>query len=830
MRFQCVNCKNVLSVDNDMAGTAAVCGECGCTLAVPTHRYAPGVLIGDFRIINKIGEGAVGTVYYSHQVSLDRPAALKILRSSLAEDADYRERFLLEARTAAKLNHPGIVQAYAVGEQEGEYYFAMEYVEGSTLKKVLAHSGSIMVRRALTIIHHVAEAIDFAWTSAKLVHRDIKPDNIILTEDGQTKLADLGLARVGGNILEDDAENVFGTPQYIAPEQLMGEAVDCRADIYSLGATLYQLVTGKYPYNGADAGTVSRKHLYEPLTPPSEISKDIPENVSVLIQIMMAKRATNRYQTPRELLEDLDNIANGQPMKRQLPTDSQELFPPEDSEDSEAPFDANKAAAVPTGGEQANAAPAKPGGKRRLKVSRRRAGPSADGQTAVAGGTSPRPAGTKAKIRTTKKETAKPASGASASSAEAVGATGNEPPAETTPQTGRPKGGGTAQEKNGGGASAKIAWALVILLLLGGAGGGGAFWYFQVYQAVPGNGDDSANGAGNGGADTAVESARKLLENGKTQQALRVAQAFLTKDDTDPVEATRMRAVVSGAVEEEVRRQRGLRTEQQREEWRERAEDLAREAARKEQIRQQELDEQRKREERERRKAAEEELRQDRLQRLRKQREQARRSIVEQCRERKYALARMELIALKNADEDGFVRSALSFQDIKALARQDGKDFVEWATQMEKAIEAARKAFEAVSGSGELLEGFALVPQNWSDSENVVRMRVNFVTSKNVAVTSRRKVYNDGVFDRMEQESRRIPFTETTPAAMGRLFDEVWRRQDRGGLIERDMQFAALLVCEARGLELAAKRLEGATGALKTFLEEEIKALRELDI
>ncbi len=339
MRFQCANCKHVLHAELEKAGKAVACTECGCVIAVPRHRYAPGVVIGDFRIISKIGEGAVGTVYYSHQISLDRPAALKVLHTEFAENVNYRERFLQEARTAAKLNHPGIVQAYAVGEDEGDYYFAMECVEGSTLKNVLAHSGSIMLQRAVAIVKQITEALDFAWTNAKMVHRDIKPDNIILTDDGQAKLADLGLAKVGGDFLNEDSENVFGTPQYIAPEQLMGEPVDCRTDIYSLGATFYQLITGRYPYTGTDPGDISRKHLYETLTPPNKLVPEIPESVSLLIQAMMAKRPENRYQTPAELLKDLENVEKGKQLNRELPADSQQLISPEAAEPKVAGVD-----------------------------------------------------------------------------------------------------------------------------------------------------------------------------------------------------------------------------------------------------------------------------------------------------------------------------------------------------------------------------------------------------------------------------------------------------------------------------------------------------------
>ncbi|MFW6413698.1 MAG: protein kinase domain-containing protein, partial [Verrucomicrobiota bacterium] len=306
LRFQCTNCGKIVSIDDSEAGQAVACGSCHQAVVVPKSVTAAGAVIGDFVIDKEIGRGGVATVYGAHQLSLDRPAALKILHQQYVNDPEYLENFLEEARAAAQLNHPHIVQAYAVGEDQGCHYFAMEYIEGTTLKSILAHSGRLVTDKALSIIEQIAEALEFAWQSKELVHRDIKPDNIILTQNGQAKLADLGLAKFGKEFLTDkNSTEVMGTPQYIAPEVLLGKEVDQRTDIYSLGATLYHIVTGHFPYQADSAAELARKHVTEPLTPPNQVISEIPQAVSDIIERMLAKRPPHRYQSGRELIDDI---------------------------------------------------------------------------------------------------------------------------------------------------------------------------------------------------------------------------------------------------------------------------------------------------------------------------------------------------------------------------------------------------------------------------------------------------------------------------------------------------------------------------------------------
>ncbi|MFO7822218.1 MAG: protein kinase [Lentisphaeria bacterium] len=316
MRFQCSNCFSVVSIDDSEAGQAVACGQCDNVVVVPRHPTASGAVIGDFVIEKEVAKGGLATVYLAHQISLDRPAALKILYQQHASDPSYIANFVSEARAAAQLNHPNIVQAYAVGEDSGFHYFAMEFIHGTSLKSLLAHSGRLVVDRALAITSEICTALDFAWTNKQLVHRDIKPDNIIVMENGQVKLADLGLAKLGKDFLQKEESDVFGTPQYISPEALVGKPADNRSDIYSLGATLYHAVTGQYPYTGNSAGELARKHVTDRLTPPNSIVTDVPKEVSGLIEIMMAKRPGERYQSAAEVLQEIDLYHADKSLKR----------------------------------------------------------------------------------------------------------------------------------------------------------------------------------------------------------------------------------------------------------------------------------------------------------------------------------------------------------------------------------------------------------------------------------------------------------------------------------------------------------------------------------
>ncbi len=271
--------------------------------------------IPGYRVLEKLGSGAMAHVFKAKQLSLDRMVAVKVLPRQLSENTEYVERFYKEGKAAAKLNHPNIVQAFDVGEAGGFHYFVMEYVEGHTLHDELLAHKVFSEAEALGIIIQVARALEHAHRQG-LIHRDVKPKNIMITKDGRVKLADMGLARVADDAqaAQKEAGRAFGTPYYISPEQIRGELdIDFRADIYSLGATLYHLVTGQVPFEGPSPQAVMMKHLKEPLIPPDHINTTLSAGLGEVVEVMMAKDRDHRYASTSDLLMDLEAIQAGQP-------------------------------------------------------------------------------------------------------------------------------------------------------------------------------------------------------------------------------------------------------------------------------------------------------------------------------------------------------------------------------------------------------------------------------------------------------------------------------------------------------------------------------------
>ncbi len=271
-------------------------------------------LFPGYEVLGKLGSGSMASVFKARQLSLDRIVALKVLTRKLAANAEYVERFHQEGRAVAKLNHPNIVQVIDVDAADGLHFLVMEYVDGPSVGDELAAGKVYPEPQAIGVIVQVARALEHA--SAKgFVHRDVKPKNIMLTRDGTAKLADLGLARHTADVKAAMAETgrVYGTPYYISPEQIRGDAdIDFRADMYGLGATFYHMVTGKVPFEGAVPAAIMRQHLNTPLVPPDHIRPDISEGVGEVIEIMMAKKREDRYPSFGVFIQDLEARARGE--------------------------------------------------------------------------------------------------------------------------------------------------------------------------------------------------------------------------------------------------------------------------------------------------------------------------------------------------------------------------------------------------------------------------------------------------------------------------------------------------------------------------------------
>lgn len=277
--------------------------------------------IPGYQLLGEVGKGAMAHVYRARQLSLNRIVAIKILPKKMGESRDFVERFYKEGQAAAKLSHNNIVQAIDVGESpDGLHYFVMEFVEGKTLYDLMApppqgEGKSFSEAEALDVGIQIADALAHAHQRG-LIHRDVKPKNIILTPQGIAKLTDLGLARQrdDADAAKNEAGKAYGTPYYISPEQIRGDVdIDFRADIYSLGATLYHLVTGRPPFEGDTPSAVMHQHLKQPLVPADHVNTALSAGVGEIIDVAMAKRREDRYESTGQMLEDLRLVRGGEP-------------------------------------------------------------------------------------------------------------------------------------------------------------------------------------------------------------------------------------------------------------------------------------------------------------------------------------------------------------------------------------------------------------------------------------------------------------------------------------------------------------------------------------
>jgi len=266
--------------------------------------------LGDYQLLRRLGRGAMAEVYLAEQQSLHRPVAFKVLKESLALDKNYVRRFHNEAKAAAALVHAGIVQIHEVGCVDGIHFIAQEYVQGQNLKQFLARRPSVEVPLAVSIMRQVSAALYKAGEQG-IVHRDIKPDNIMISTDGAVKVADFGLARIAG---DGDAVGLtqvgmtMGTPLYMSPEQAEGKSLDPRSDIYSFGVTCYQMLAGHPPFTGETPLSVAVQHIKQDPEPLENVRKDLPGGICRIVHRMLAKDPDGRYQNAVELLKDLRGI------------------------------------------------------------------------------------------------------------------------------------------------------------------------------------------------------------------------------------------------------------------------------------------------------------------------------------------------------------------------------------------------------------------------------------------------------------------------------------------------------------------------------------------
>jgi serine/threonine-protein kinase len=323
------------------ADKAAAAGQARTSAqkSAPTHAkpaaasrpdmFAQDKMLGEFRLLRRLGRGGMAEVYLAEQISLKRNVAVKVLRSDLVADAHYLQRFKTEAHAAAGLNHPNIVQVYTVGEAEGVHYIAQEYVQGMNLREFLVRKGPPDFAVALRIMRQVASALQVAG-AAGIIHRDIKPENIMLTRKGEVKVADFGLAKVtqaGEPVNLTQVGTTMGTPLYMSPEQVNGGVLDQRSDIYSFGVTCYHMLSGSPPFRGETAVSVAVQHLRDEAQPLEELRPDLPPLLCRVVHKMMAKEVQKRYSSAAALLKDLKRLGQEQTHKDSQPTHEPDAAP-----------------------------------------------------------------------------------------------------------------------------------------------------------------------------------------------------------------------------------------------------------------------------------------------------------------------------------------------------------------------------------------------------------------------------------------------------------------------------------------------------------------------
>lgn len=312
MKYRCQSCREILSAEDVMAGKTVGCARCGKPVTIPEGLFAPGSIIADFEIISHIAHGDMGEIYLSEQLSTGRKSALKILAKDHTYDAGFIVSFIHSGRQAMKKTFQNTVQVYAVGEEDGLFYYAMEYVEGISLAETLRKEKKLSLPHSIALIKTIAETLSDAWENGQIIHRSIKPDNILVTTDGVLKLADFGLARDFLDLASRPDEERLRLVQYAPPEALADfsmTSLDIRSDIYSLGAVFYHCVTGKYPYQDFTASEIISGKIPLDLVEPMHLNPDVTPEVQNVIQKMLARLPKDRYQNFFEFFQDFSKLS-----------------------------------------------------------------------------------------------------------------------------------------------------------------------------------------------------------------------------------------------------------------------------------------------------------------------------------------------------------------------------------------------------------------------------------------------------------------------------------------------------------------------------------------
>jgi serine/threonine protein kinase len=269
------------------------------------------ILGGRYEIKEKLGSGGMAVVYKARCTWLDRIVTVKVLRDELVNDEEFVRRFRQEAQAVARLSHPNIVSVYDVGQEDGTYYIVMEYIDGQTLKEMIKEKGKLSPEKAIDLTSQICSALEHAHEN-NIIHRDIKPHNILMTSRGKVKVADFGIARAAAETTVTHPGKIMGSVHYLSPEQARGEVVGISSDLYSAGAVLYEMLTGRVPFEGESPISVALKHLQDPIIPPRELDPTIPEPVEQVILRALNKDPKKRFSSAREMLKALKAAGRGE--------------------------------------------------------------------------------------------------------------------------------------------------------------------------------------------------------------------------------------------------------------------------------------------------------------------------------------------------------------------------------------------------------------------------------------------------------------------------------------------------------------------------------------
>ena len=262
--------------------------------------------LGRYEVLGELGQGAMGIVYKAKDPLIDRVVAIKTITLSLAldEKEEYEGRFYQEAKAAGRLNHPNIVTIYDVGKSGDVAYIAMEFLQGRELRDIMNDVGLLPVDQVLDIVAQVAQGLAYAHEH-EIVHRDVKPSNIMVVHDGHVKITDFGIARMASSAVHTQTGMVLGSPKYMSPEQVMGKTIDQRSDIFSLGVMLYEMLTGQAPFNGENVNAIMYQTLNAVPAPPNTLNPAVPEMANFIMAKALAKKLEDRYQNARDFAVDL---------------------------------------------------------------------------------------------------------------------------------------------------------------------------------------------------------------------------------------------------------------------------------------------------------------------------------------------------------------------------------------------------------------------------------------------------------------------------------------------------------------------------------------------